>query len=562
MNYLYSTRLVAAAVLALLCVVAGAVPRAEQTPAPPGTLAYILFLQSRPVGREDVAVVRHADGWTIRGNSRLAAPINAVTQTVEIHYTSEWRPTRLLIEGTSRGQQISIKTTFADGNAVNQITVKGETTTKSDTVAPDTIVLPNAFLGSYAALARRLTGAQVGASFRAYIAPEAEVPMKVDGVTQERIETAQRAINATRYSLTVTNPGGELQVSLWADPDGALLRLSVPLQGLELARDDIASAASRTTSFSLPGDEPVRIPSIGFNLAGSLVKPAGTPDKPPVKLPAIVLVGGSGPTDRDSMVFGIPIMGEMARGLVEAGFLVVRYDKRGIGQSGGRAEGATIGDYAEDVRATISWLEKRPDVDKRRIGLVGHSEGAWVALSVAARDKRVKAISLIAGPSASGATVVLEQQARLLERTKAPDAEAKVELQKKINAAVLAKGTWEGIPDPIRKTAETPWFQSYLSFDPARPIKDVRQPILIVQGELDTQVLPYHADKLAELARARKHKTTVDVVKVPGVNHLLVPATTGEVDEYASLTDAKVSTAVTSAIAVWLAKTLGPPASR
>jgi pimeloyl-ACP methyl ester carboxylesterase len=537
---------------------AGSVTRAAQTTLAPGTLSYVVFLQSRPVGREEVAVVRQADGWTIRGSNRLAPPLNVVTQTAEIHYTADWRPTRMLIEGTTRGQQTSIKTTFAGGQATSEITVAGQTSSKTDPVAPDTIVLPNAFLGSYAALARRLAGAQAGASFRGYIAPQAEVPIRLDAVATERIETAQRAINATRYSLTLTNPGGELQVSLWAEPQGGLLRLSVPAQSLEVAREDIASAASRTTSFSLPTDEPVRIPSIGFNLAGSLAKPPGAAGR----LPAIVLIGGSGHADRDATAFGIPIMGEIARGLVEAGFLVVRYDKRGAGQSGGRAEGAVIGDYAEDVRSTISWLEKRPDVDKRRIGIVGHDEGAWAGLAVAARDKRVKAVALIASPSTPGAMVVLEQQARVLERSKAPDAEAKVELQKKINAAVLGKGTWEGVPEPVRKTAETPWFHSYLSFDPARLIKDVRQPMLIVQGELDTQVPPHHADKLAELARARKHKVPVDVVKVPGVNHLLVPAKTGEADEYASLADTKVSTAVTSAIADWMAKHLPPPASR
>ncbi len=87
----------------------------------------------------------------------------------------------------------------------------------------------------------------------------------------------------------------------------------------------------------------------------------------------------------------------------------------------------------------------------------------------------------------------------------------------------------------MRKQAETPWFQSFLAFDPGQALKDTGQPILVAQGELDTQVQPYHADKLAELARARKRKADVQVLKVPGINHLLVPAKTGEVDEYRSL---------------------------
>jgi pimeloyl-ACP methyl ester carboxylesterase len=513
---------------------------------------FVVFFQSRPVGREEATLIRQADGWIVRGNSRVGPPLDAVTRIAEVHYTSDWHPTRLLIEGTSRGQDVSIKTAFADGKATSEISIAGKQTSKSDAVAPDTVVLPNAFLGSYAVLARRLAGLASGASLRAYIAPQAEVPIRVDGVYPERIETAQRAMAVTRYALMVTNPGGEIAMNLWADSDGALLRFNVPLQGLELAREDIASAASRTTAFSLLNDESVRIPSLGFNLAASLTRPPGATGK----LPALILVGGSGPTERDAVAYGVPIIGQIAGRLADAGFLVVRYDKRGVGQSGGRAEGATIADYVEDARSVVRWLEKRKDVDRRRIGIVGHSEGAWVALWTAAREKRIGAVAMIAGPSASGATVVLEQQQHLLERMKTPDKATKVDMQKRINAAVLGQGTWEGVPESLRAAADTPWFHSYLSFEPAKVIKDVRQPLLIVQGELDTQVLPHHADKLAELARARKRKVPVDVVKIPGINHLLTSAKTGEVEEYAMLTDRNVATTVTSAIAEWMTNTL------
>ena len=130
-------------------------------------------------------------------------------------------------------------------------------------------------------------------------------------------------------------------------------------------------------------------------------------------------------------------------------------------------------------------------------------------------------------------------------------------MQVKINAAVMTGTGWDGVPTAVRKVADTPWFQSFLSFDASKAMKDVRQPILIVQGELDTQVLPYHADGLAGYARARKGNADVQVLKVPGVNHLFVAAKTGEVREYASLgSDAKVSSVVTSAVASWMSKTL------
>jgi pimeloyl-ACP methyl ester carboxylesterase len=208
----------------------------------------------------------------------------------------------------------------------------------------------------------------------------------------------------------------------------------------------------------------------------------------------------------------------------------------------------------------VQWLKNRKDVGRKQIGVVGHSEGASVALMVAARERdNVAGIALLAGLSTTGAALVLEQQQHALGLMKITDAEKaeKTALQTQINAAVLGQGKWDGVPDGVRRVADTPWFQSFLSFDAAKAMKDVRQPILIVQGELDTQVPPHHADALAEQARARKNKTDVQVVKIPGVNHLFVPAKTGEVSEYASLgNDAKVSSAMTTAVAEWMRKTM------
>jgi pimeloyl-ACP methyl ester carboxylesterase len=532
-----------------------------QAPSPAdaaGTHTYTVFLRSRAVGQEIVSVAQRPDGWIVRGSNSLGPPLDVVTRNAEIQYDSQWRPTRMLLEGTSRGQDVSITSTFANGQATTAVVLAGKASDEVDAVAPDAVVLPNAFLGSYAALARRLIGAERGTMFHGYIAPQGQVPMRVDGVFAERIETPREAIAATRYALLVSNPppGGDLQLIVWTDQQGRLLRMSVPAQMLDVAREDIASAATRTTSFSLPGDEAVRIPASGFGLAASVT----TPSTAKGSLPAVILVGGSGPTDRDGLVAGIPVLGQLAGDLVEAGFLVVRYDKRGVGQSGGRAETSTLADYAEDVRAIVRWLEKeREDVDDRRIAVVGHSEGAWVAMQAAARDRRIAALALVAAPSTTGAELVLEQQRHLLERMKTPDAEkqAKIELQKQINAAAVTGSGWENIPAELRKAADSPWFQSFLSFDPARVMKDVRQPVLVVQGQLDTQVRPHHAETLGALAKARNRKVAADVAVVPGVNHLLVPAKTGEVDEYATLPDKEVASAVTATIATWLARVLG-----
>jgi uncharacterized protein len=493
----------------MLAVVA---PVHAQQPAAGAGTTYTVFLRQHPVG-EEVLLPLEMTGNTIviRGSNRLGPPMDVTTRVAEIHYTADWHPTRLVLEGATRGQEVAIETTFADGQARSAITVAGNTETKVDEVSADTLVLPNAFLGSYAVLAQRLTktGAKPGVTYRAYIAPQGEIPMRLDGVFPEQIQTPRQTIAATRYAFMVTNPppAGEMQISVWADASGNLLRMSVPSQMLEVAREDIASAATRTTSFSIPGEESVNIPAAGFNLAASVAKP---PDAKGA-LPAAIIVGGVTVTDRDGFINGVPVLGQLAQRLVDAGFLVVRFDRRGVGQSGGRAETAAIADYVEDVRAIVRWLDRqRDDVDDNRIAVVGHHEGAWIALRAAERDNNIHAMALIDAGSVTGAELVLEQQRRALERASTP-AEAqkeKIALQEKINAAVLTGTGWDDIPGELRHMADTPWFQSYLSFDPVRVMRDARQPVLLVRGD-DRVVAEHHAERLAEIARGRKRAVEV-----------------------------------------------------
>lgn len=555
--------------ISVLSAPSAALVSAAQTSAPSAALvsaaqvsapstAFLVFFRSQPVGREEVVVLKTADGWVVRGSTRLGQPIDITSRTNEVTYDLDWHPKTLLLDGVVRGQDVMLKSTFEGGKASNVLSVQGKPEEKVDDISADPVVLPNTFLGSYAALAMRLGGKTAGSELRAYIAPQMEVTVRVMNAAPERIDTAKGSIAATHYSLTFNNPppAGDLMVNIWADPDGGLLRMNIPAQMLEMAREDVASASSRTASFSIPGDEAVTIPGLGFNIAATISKPQST-----APAPAVILIAGSGPTDRDETVAGIPVFGQIARDLVNAGFFVVRYDKRGVGQSGGRTESATISDYAEDARQVLLWVEKRKEVDKDRIALAGHSEGALVAMLTAGRERnKVSALVLIAGPSKSGEDIVLEQQKYLLSKMPIDDAQRaeKVALQEKINRAVIKGQGWSDIPEAARRVADTPWFYSFLTFDPEKAMNDTRQPVLIVQGELDMQVQAYHADRLAEFARARKGaKAQVDVVKVPGINHLLVPAKTGDISEYGTLgPDAKVSPQVTSAIATFLAKAM------
>ena len=202
-------------------------------------------------------------------------------------------------------------------------------------------------------------------------------------------------------------------------------------------------------------------------------------------------------------------------------------------------------------------MRRRKDVDRDRLAVAGHSEGGAVAMLAAAREDDIKALVLIAAPGTLGADLILEQQQHGLDLIKATEEErkAKVDIQRRIQTAVLTGVGWEGLPEEYRRAADTEWFRSLLQFDPAKVMPRVRQPILILQGDLDTQVYPHHADKLAALARQRKRKVGVELLHLPGVNHLLVPAKTGEISEYPELDGATVVPRVPEAIAEFVRAT-------
>jgi uncharacterized protein len=557
MIWLHSIR----AALTALAVIAPLAASAQQPPVPPplpdaGAMNFTIFLRGVPIGSEQIALTRTATGWTIASSGRLGAPIDVVARRLQVRYTPEWRPLEFTLDGTVRGQQQTIRTTFDGTTAKSQISVGGQTTEKSDAVDPSALVLlPNSFFGPYEALAARLKTAAAGAEIPAYLVGQVTVSIRAGESSAEQIQTASRVVSARRTRIALTLPSARLDADVWTDDTGRMIRFSVPAQLLEVVREDIAAISSRSLSISRPNDEAASIPGNGFLLAGTLSRPAQASD---ARLPAVVLLGGSGPADRDGVVYGIPLLGQIAGALADAGFIVVRYDKRGIGQSGGRAESASLTDYAEDARAAIKMLENRKDVDPKRIAVVGHSEGGLVALIAAAKEKRIAAVGLIATPGITGADVVLAQQQRLLNRmTLTPEEkQAKVDAQKKIHEAVISGKGLELLPPEVRRSVDNAEFQSLLTSDPAKLVAAVRQPLLIVQGELDTQVEPLNADRLERLARARKNAPPPEVVKVPGVNHLLVPATTGEVDEYATLKEKHISRQVTDAVVTWLKKTL------
>ena len=546
-----------------LCLSAAAVTATGVRTQPPGDpgageALFNIFVRSTPAGFERVRVVRSGDGWLLQSSGQMTAPVPVDTRVFEAAYDTEWRPRQLTLEGSQAGIPFRLESTFADGAATNTLQEGDRQTTTEARIDPASILLPNSVFASYEALAMRLAGSRPGAELPIYVPPRGLVSARVDAVGIQHIETAARTIEARTYRITFVDPSQPLDAEVWIDENDRLLRISLPYAALEVARRDIASVSARlTTDPPHPGSERVRVPAAGFSLATTVTAPVDLTPPADGRWPAVLLVPGTGPVDRDEIVSGVPIFRQLAWTLTDRGFVVARYDKRGFGQSGGRAESATLVDYAQDVREMVRYLQRREDVDRDRIVAVGYGEGGWIGLLAARRENRIRGLALVATPGTTGATFVLEQQRDELRRTgtTGDQRRERIELQTRIHRAVLGNGGWDGIPDDLRRQADTPLFRSFLAFDPTDEVRRVRQPLLLIQGALDRLVPPYHAQRLESVARLRERReSTVELATLDGVNHVLLA--TGAEEPNASPGSPEISPRVAEILIDWIERTL------
>jgi pimeloyl-ACP methyl ester carboxylesterase len=310
-------------------------------------------------------------------------------------------------------------------------------------------------------------------------------------------------------------------------------------------------------------DEEVSYP----NPAAGGIKFAATLTIPPGKgpFPAVLLITGSGPQDRDETVMNQKPFLVLSDYLTRKGIVVLRADDRGVAKSEGNFATATTADFATDAEAGLAYLKTRPEVDHRKMGLIGHSEGGAIAPMVAARNRDVAFIVMLAGPGVPGHQIIVAQTAALVKASGAPpekvEAAAKQEgaildvvLGEKDNAAAQAKLKEQfSVPDSVVKSLTSAWYRYFLEYDPAVALRKVQCPVLALNGGKDVQVPPQlnlPAIRKALEEGGNKHFETVEM---PGLNHLFQTANTGLVEEYSTIEET-MSPAVLEKIAAWLAK--------
>lgn len=309
----------------------------------------------------------------------------------------------------------------------------------------------------------------------------------------------------------------------------------------------------------------------GVTLSGTLTLPEG---KGP--FPAVVLISGSGMQNRDEELMGHKPFKVLADWLTRQGIAVLRYDDRGTGGSRGDVEKATTLDLADDAEAMFDLLRKDKRIDSKHIGLAGHSEGGLIASIIAARNKRVGFVVMLAGQGCSGAEVLLQQNGRILQLQGVDTAlvairvaylKALFQVLEEVQddkvqsvAVPMANEFCEGLTTEQRKqiglrkaevmmlvqSLQVPWMRTFLGLDNREYLSKVRCPILAVNGDKDCQVV---VDNLKMVKSATNGQA--DTLRMNGLNHLMQHCGTGLADEYFTIEET-MAPEVMEALSDWI----------
>ena len=536
------------------------------SPAICGKGVFQLMLGDKEVGREEFEIKCQPDGgYAATGHTKFnLGPGSDLVTTLNLDKSAE--PSSSTAKGTAGGKPFDQSLTVK--NATATLTTNGAA--QDLPFAKGTAFLGNNIFYMFQFVLARYDAGRGGTQ---QIAVFPGQTVKVERIARDRVQASGLTTPATMLDCYRV-VAGVAELIIWVDDKGRVATIAVPAQNFAAVREEYAAlvpslkasvAAKMKTAeidYSAPAGAPftaeeVTVNAKGFTLAGTLLLPK-TGKRP---FPAVITITGSGQQTRDE---ALPIPGlenykpfrQVAEQLAARGIAVLRVDDRGVGKSTGREtlKAATSADFADDVRAQVDYLRGRVEIDPSRIALVGHSEGGVIAPMVAASDPRIAAIVLMAGTAKPGQEVLEYQLNEAVERETTLSGEEKTKKRAENHdmlRKIVADGDLAGVDESLRSA----WIKYFLTYDPLPTIRQVRQPILILQGEIDRQVTADQAITLEQAALAAgNHSVTRSTY--PGLNHLFLPAKTGAPTEYSSLGTNVIGDNVINLLGNWLQQTL------
>jgi alpha-beta hydrolase superfamily lysophospholipase len=282
-----------------------------------------------------------------------------------------------------------------------------------------------------------------------------------------------------------------------------------------------------------------------ITLAGTLTKPKGDGE-----FAAVILISGSGPQDRDETLFDHKPFAVIADYLSKQGLAVLRFDDRGTAHSQGDFASATSEDFVTDVQAAYEYLATRADINKRKIGLIGHSEGGMIAPMLASKNKDIAFVVMMAGLGVDGVSLITQQSYDIQKLMGADEAALTVERKQdtqlynrivkgmtneEIQAYFIQKGESEAAASAKAQKLGSPWMRFFLSYQPKQYMDEVDCPVLAINGSKDLQVAAKtNLSALKVLLEASNHPDFT-LKTLPNLNHLFQNAETGLPTEYGTI---------------------------
>ena len=291
-----------------------------------------------------------------------------------------------------------------------------------------------------------------------------------------------------------------------------------------------------------------------IDLSGTLTIPVNTN-----KCPAVVLISGSGPQNRDEEILGHKPFWVIADYLTKNGIAVLRYDDRGVGKSTGNFNEATTFNFANDAESAVEYIKTISEIDTNLIGVIGHSEGGMIAPVLASRNKNVKFIVMLAGPGLIGEKLLMKQSRLILEAEGESQDRIKstLNLNKKIYNIVIHENDNKIAGEKIKKAYErfvnksnenkvmlngqkdimiqqvtSSWFRTFLQFNPKKYLIETKCPVLALNGSKDIQVPAHENLFFIKKYLNKSGNKYVTIREMEGLNHLFQHCETGSIDEY------------------------------
>lgn len=493
---------------------------------------YIVYLDGKKVMSEDFEIENSADGL-IKINSIIAgSKIQTIAKPNE--------PKSFQIE--QQGAKVLI-TEFSNGTA--KILNPGQPEKSIPSKA--NVILENNVWSQYILLLASYDSQSLGKQNFNFFLPSLglEFPLSLEKINSRTISVNNENVPIEDYEVLSEKAG--LKIKITADKNKIPLLIEIPAQRVRVVRKDYETQADKLSlnlkkTFNLEfTSEEVIFPNDKINLSGTLTIPKS--DKK--SFPAAIIATGSGSQERDGSTTA-NIYKHIAENLTKAGIAVLRVDDRGAGKSlisKEVAETTSYFDLVSDTRAAIDYLSKRTEIDQTKITIVGHSEGVGTALYLAANDKRVAAVALLAGVSMSLDKVVIEQSLYQMAKGETVDVADRQETQ--IVRFLMKMFADAKLPENANNP-KLAWFRDHLNFNPLALTGKVKCPVLILQGERDSQVLAYHAIQLAtSLTQAGNKNVSLRIL--PNLTH-----------SFNSTEDSNISEIMLYELQIWAETVLKP----